>query len=193
MKSLYLFSLLFFISVGLYAQTANVSGSISRVNNTPMPNVMVSAIDENGNTVQSTVSQPDGSYSFSGLPVPAVYTIQPHYDGAAIEDVTTFDVVIGARHILGIESLSSPYSVIAGDVNASQNFTTFDLIQMRKIILNIESAFTAGSWRFMDANFQFPNPNNPFEDLEIGNIEVQLTTDVSDLDITGIKVGNLNL
>jgi hypothetical protein len=191
MRFLYFLISFLLLSISMYAQTAGISGSILRVDNTPMPDVTVTALDENGTVVQSTLSQQDGSYQFAGLPAPAAYTIHPHYEGNVLEDVSTLDIVLGARHILGVQSLSSPYEIIAGDVNLSQTFTTFDLIQMRKVILNIESAFLAGSWRFVDASFQFPEPDNPLNVLETAAVAVQLDTDVTALDFIGIKMGNL--
>ena len=41
--------------------------------------------------------------------------------------VTTFDLVLISRHILGLEALDSPYKMIAADVNMSGTISTSDV------------------------------------------------------------------
>ncbi|HRI58828.1 MAG TPA: cohesin domain-containing protein [Saprospiraceae bacterium] len=89
--------------------------------------------------------------------------IVPHKDDNPLNGVSTFDMVLISRHILGIEPLNSPYKIIAADVNKSNSITTFDIVEIRKLILGINQAFTnTTSWRFIRKDFTFPNPANPF-------------------------------
>ena len=64
--------------------------------------------------------------------------------------VTTFDIIIGTRHILGVETLNG-YKQLAGDVNNSGIFTTFDLVLMRKLILAVADTFPnqTSPWRYI--------------------------------------------
>jgi large repetitive protein len=78
--------------------------------------------------------------------------------------VTTWDLVLISRHILGIQTLGSPYKIIAADANKSNSVTTLDMVHIRKVILQIEPGFPNNtSWRFVDKTFVFPNPANPFQ------------------------------
>lgn len=71
--------------------------------------------------------------------------------------VTTWDLVLISRHILGVQLLGSPYKIIAADANANQSVTTLDMVAIRKIILQLESEFPDNtSWRFVDKDFVFP-------------------------------------
>jgi hypothetical protein len=99
-------------------------------------------------------------------------TITPHLDENPLNGVTTFDLVLITKHILGIQLLDSPYKMIAADVNNSSTITTADMIQLRKLILGIYDDFPNNtSWRFVDADYVFPDPTNPwlqeFPDPEI--------------------------
>ncbi len=122
------------------------------------------------------------------------YSILPEKNNNHINGVTTFDAVILTRHILNVELLNSPYKIIAADINRSKTVTTFDIVEMRKLILNIYSNFPNNSaWRFVSADYVFPDPLNPFsEDFpELININ-NLSESILDLDFIGIKIGDLN-
>ena len=70
--------------------------------------------------------------------------------------MSTFDLVLISKHILGINTFDSPYKHIAADVNQSGSITAFDLVQLRQLILNITTEFSNNdSWRFVDANHTF--------------------------------------
>jgi len=136
----------------------------------------------------------NGQFSMENLPADEDYNIKPtKYDNPR-NGVSTFDIVQIRKHILGIELLDSPYKLIAGDVNGSGNLSALDIVQIRNLILWNVDEFPNGmpSWRFVDANFVFSNPNNPFEDnfSEEKNIQ-DLATDLDDLDFVAIKLGDV--
>lgn len=138
----------------------------------------------------------DGEYMFqAALPVTSNYTVTPTKDDNPMNGVSTFDLVLMSKHILGIDPLNSPYKVIAADVNKSNSVTTFDIVELRKLILGIYSELPNNtSWRFIDTEFGFDDPNNPFvnapfaENKTIANIQADQMHD----DFVGIKIGDLN-
>jgi hypothetical protein len=104
-----------------------------------------------------------GEYGFERLQEGGDYTVTPLKDTDHRNGVSTFDVVLVQKHILG-QPLDSPYKVISADVNNSGSVTTLDIIQMRKLILNIDTEFANNtSWRFVDAAYTFPVDKNPLE------------------------------
>ncbi|MCB0608172.1 MAG: DUF11 domain-containing protein [Lewinella sp.] len=136
----------------------------------------------------------NGQYAFSGLLTGYDYTITPELDENYLNGVSTFDLILMAKHILGVQLLDSPYKMIAADINNSGTITTLDAIQLRKLILNITNSFANNtSWRFVDAGYLFPVPNNPwFETFpEIININ-DLSGLLSGQDFIGVKIGDLN-
>ena len=111
-----------------------------------------------------------GSLCLCTLPgVEQVFT--PEKDSDPLNGVTTYDLVLIQKHILGLEpfnfplTFESPYRMIAADANKSGSITSQDIVEIRKVILGLETKFpgTTPSWRFVDAAFTFPNSNNPFQ------------------------------
>lgn len=119
----------------------------------------------------------------------------PKLDRNFGEGVSTYDIILITKHILGIQALESPYKMIAADVNNSKSITTLDVIQLRKIILSIDTKFaTNTSWRFVDKKYLFPNPNNPWQEAfpEQLNLNLETFASRSDADFIAIKVGDVN-
>lgn len=137
----------------------------------------------------------DGTFDFPSLPLNQSYTLTPVYDTKPLNGVTTYDMVLIRRHILGILALSTPYKIIAADANASGSVTTYDLVILQKLILNVTDEFPNGnkSWRFVKADYMFPNPENPFTQPfpEIITVDPLLGNKWGQ-NFIGIKVGDVN-
>lgn len=123
------------------------------------------------------------------------------YSIAALRDtsdfrngVTTYDVLLGALHILGTQPFSSPWQTIACDVNGSGNLTVSDLLEMRDLILHGRHNFSGGqSWRFVNRDFTFDGVLDPFGDLAAASqINVPNMGETRDVFFVGIKMGDLN-
>ena len=137
----------------------------------------------------------DGTFRFEGLSLGADYTITPNRNEDFLNGVSTFDIVLISKHILGIERLQGPYKLIAADVNRSNSISALDLIQLRKMILSIDIRFKNNtSWRFVRSSYQFSDPENPWLESfpEIMNYN-DLNGDISTADFTAIKIGDVNL
>ncbi len=119
------------------------------------------------------------------------YVIEAERDIEYLNGVSTIDIVIIQRHILGLANLDSPYKMIAADVNDDQTITAFDLAELRKLILGVYSELPNNeSWRFADAaqNLSLSNPFNYDELLSI----VNLNQHEDNMDFVGIKIGDVN-
>ena len=121
-------------------------------------------------------------------------TITPSKENDPLNGVSTFDLVLINKHILGQAPLSSPYQFIAADINRSKSVTTFDVVELRKLILGIYTGFPQNtSWRFVDANYQFPNPSNPFQEPFPEKIVVpSMNTHMLSEDFVAVKIGDIN-
>ncbi|MCB9293122.1 MAG: T9SS type A sorting domain-containing protein [Lewinellaceae bacterium] len=74
--------------------------------------------------------------------------------------ISTFDLVLISKHILGVEQFEAPRDLIAADVNGVDGITTLDLIELRKAILGISATFAgAPHWRFIPCGYTFPTPD----------------------------------
>jgi hypothetical protein len=170
---------------------AQISGLVSTEDDDMVKDVEVVM---SGSQSGMVMSSPNGSFTFQNLKVGDDYSITPKKSGMAANGVTTFDMVLISRHILNVTTLDSPYKIIAADVNNSKSVTTLDLIQIRKIILSIDSEFANNkNWRFIPANYKFSNPKNPWADAfpEILNIN-NLSGNMANADFVAIKTGDVN-
>ncbi|MBK9583675.1 MAG: hypothetical protein IPO48_17815 [Saprospiraceae bacterium] len=63
--------------------------------------------------------------------------------------VSTLDLVMIQRHILGLQALDSNYKLIAADANNDGKVTASDLTDLRKLILGVTTALPNNtSWKF---------------------------------------------
>ncbi|MEZ4964946.1 MAG: proprotein convertase P-domain-containing protein [Saprospiraceae bacterium] len=156
--------------------------------------------DANVNLQAGTVnlfdmSDDQGAYIFNNsVPNNSNYTVTPTKDDNPLNGVSTYDLVLISKHILGLEPLNSPYKMIAADANKSNSITTFDIVEIRKLILGIYNELPNNtSWRFVDKGFVFPQPSNPFattfpETKSVAGVTVDQLAD----DFYGVKVGDVN-
>jgi hypothetical protein len=135
-----------------------------------------------------------GNYGFNAIPYASNSMVVPVKDDNPLNGVTTYDLVLISKHILGIEPLGSPYKMIAADANKSGSITTFDIVELRKLILGIYNTLPANtSWRFVDKSFVFPNQNNPFTTTFPESIAIPAISDnMYNQDFVAVKVGDVN-
>ncbi len=170
--------------------TAAIQGGIENENGEEIEDV---TIEVAGSNAIPYVTGANGSFAFPSLPVGSNYTITPAKDMNHLNGVTTFDLVLISKHILGIDLLDSPYKAIAADANQSGSVTTLDIVQIRKLILHIDDELqSSDSWRFVDANFVFSDANNPFADDFPEAIDVNNLTIDEAANFLAIKVGDVN-
>ncbi len=134
-----------------------------------------------------------GEYAFANMPMGGSYVVSPQLDVDYLNGVSTIDLIMIQRHILGIESLDSPYKLIAADVNNSGNINGVDLVELRKLILGIYMELPANdSWRFISDDYNFLDPVNPWaESFEEDYVINTLTNDMV-IDFIGVKIGDVN-
>ncbi|WP_421948613.1 SdrD B-like domain-containing protein [Phaeodactylibacter xiamenensis] len=168
------------------------AGAVNTEDNEPVEDVQVSL---SGQASTAMTTQNDGAYVFTNLTSGLDYTITPQRDGDYLNGVSTFDLVLISKHILGVGPLSTPYQRIAADVNNSGSITTLDLIQLRKLILSIDTEFANNtSWRFVETAYVFPDPSNPWAEQfpEVININDLPATSIMDADFVAVKIGDVN-
>ncbi len=123
------------------------------------------------------------------------FAVTPSKNINPLNGVSTYDLVLIQKHILGIELLDSPWKIIAADANQDGKVTTLDIITLRKLILGITTELPNGkSWRFAPKDYVFPNPANPFQPPFPERIEVPNTADpvLNYFQFTGVKIGDVD-
>lgn len=145
-----------------------------------------------GGETQTAVTDPVGHYllTVAGCTSYLVRPEKPTHTPPS-EGVTAADVLALRRHILGIEPLSSPFTLLAGDADASRSITSIDLRLLRQLILDLRSNLPGGLWRFLPVGYAFPDPAAPWNAPRTREYP-DLAANSTGQDYTAIKIGDAN-
>jgi hypothetical protein len=146
-----------------------------------------------GDTNLSVVTLADGSYDLSNILAGGTYCVTPNKtnDSSPANGVTVADLALIQRHILGIGPLDSPYKLLAADVNGNGILTVADLALIQRVILGLTNTYPAGLWRFVPANYVFPDPQNPWN-APTNRWYTNLLAAVANGNFVAIKLGDVN-
>ncbi|MFK7933268.1 MAG: T9SS type A sorting domain-containing protein, partial [Saprospiraceae bacterium] len=167
-----------------------LAGNVMTETGDEVPGSMISV---NGSMEMEMMTTTGGTFSVE-VEAGGDYSVSATKDVNPLNGVTTFDLVLMRKHVLGILPIDSPYKLIAADVNHSKAVTTLDMVMIRKLILGMETEFPqTESWRFIDAKHEFTDATNPWltEFPEVVNIN-NLTEDMTTADFVAIKMGDVN-
>ncbi len=140
----------------------------------------------------NTMTDAEGNYAFANISSMINYTLTPNYEGDYLNGVSTLDIILIQKHILGLEVFDSPYKVIAADVDASESISGADIVQLRKLILgHFDALPNNSSWKFVAEDQEFTDLFNPWPLEE--NIELLSDDSYMSEDFVSIKVGDVNL
>lgn len=127
----------------------------------PVAGVTLSANDDPNLT---TLSLTDGSYLLPSLPSGTTYCIKPAKttDSSTVAGLTSLDLALTQSHIVRRTLLDSPYKILAADADGSSSLTSLDLALVQSVIVRRTNQVPAGVWRFVRADYAFPNPQSPW-------------------------------
>ena len=149
-------------------------------------------IEGSGNMPPPYMTSTNGTYHFD-VSMGADYIIKPYKNQDPLNGVSTFDLVLITKHILGIQPFSSPYQYIAGDANKSNSVTAYDIVVLRKLILNLSTDIQNNtSWRFVPADYEFTQSNPLLESFEESILVSDLPGTMANLDFIAIKIGDVS-
>ena len=172
-------------------QVAQLGGLIQNDQGMAVQNVRVAVSGTNGGTAMTDAT---GGYAFPDLPLGGDYTVSPDKLTDPLNGVSTYDLVLLQKHILGEQALDNPYRIIAADANNSGHLSGLDIVAIRKAILYITDGFPANtSWRFVDASYTFLDPTHPLDEAwpEVRNAN-NLPGDLNFLNFIAVKIGDVS-
>ncbi len=168
-----------------------VSGTISYANSTEPFEGMVMKANDGENIVEAPTNK-SGQFAFN-LPSDD-YTLYGSNDQEYLNGVSTLDIVMIQKHILGNKKITNPYKLLAADVNQSGSLTAADMLVIRKVILGKSKSFKSASWVAVSEDYTFENPSKAereFDKAVVRNISVS-NTDIRNLDFVVIKMGDVS-
>ncbi len=157
--------------------------------------VSIKEIDVNINcdgVTKRTITDEQGNFILPSLEMYKNYEIVPHNNKNWTQGISTLDLVMVQRHVLGASKLTSPYKIIAADANNDQKVSVADIVALRKLVLGQDNNIANNnSWRFVKKSYVFPDPKNPwpFDESAVFNA---LDNSQMSTDFYAIKIGDIN-
>jgi len=152
----------------------------------PVSLVMVDASTEQG-FQEREISDEVGAFE---LRLPVNETYQLAFDKASDRNngVSIIDMVLVLRHILGLDRFHATYQYLAADVNGSGNVTTYDVVELRQVILGLDRVADIPAWRFADKHLLTQEGIPPMKDEMV----IDMLSADKEMDILAVKVGDVS-
>ena len=126
---------------------------------------------------------------------PGDYKVRPEKVDGVLNGVTTLDIVLIQRHMLGTATLTSPYARIAADVNGDGKINALDIVELRQMVLLKRTGFSgknAGmSWKFVSSAYNFTTGEPEGENYP-QEISIDPTINNTSVDFIAVKLGDVN-
>lgn len=169
--------------------TVTIAGAVMNEAGLPVNGV---SLDLTGDQTNSMTSGTDGLYNFDvANGSSCVIAPSKNNDVSTNNGVSTLDIILMQRHILGVQNLGSAYKVIAADVNRSESVSTLDIVYTRAMILQTSTSFPGGDlWTFVNSDYVFPDAMNPFPYEHTRSYSS--ASEAGDQNFVGIKLGDVN-
>lgn len=171
---------------------ADITGSIQTQTGNKLSGATVILTNDIPEMTRTSLTSTGGNYEFLNAFMHYDYNIEGSKNDDYMNGVSTLDLVLIQRHILGISLLDNAYSVIAADINKDDKINTADIVELRKLILGIYNELpNNGSWRFVDGKQTFNNVLNPWPVKE--NIQIfDFDQKKENQNFVSVKVGDVN-
>ncbi len=175
-------------------QMATIAGAIQTEKGDKVENVSVEMTASSSSYIfKPFMTGNNGAFTFANVATNGNYAVTPKKDDDALNGVSTYDLVLMSKHILNQQPLTTPYKLIAADINKNGKITTADMVELRKLILHINANLPNNtSWRFIEKSFNFPNPANPWSTVFPELMNFNNIPQGAQADFVGVKVGDLN-
>ncbi len=166
-----------------------ISGAVVDSEGNPIVNVKI--IKENDLVSESIFTDINGNFVMSDIVNSKDCDISVVKNDDYLNGVTTLDLILIQRHILGLDIFDQSRKYVAADVNNDTRVSAADLVELRKLILGITDKFKQSySWRFCTDLPAF-NQNSKIELNEKYRI-AKGAKDLKGLNFTGIKIGDVD-
>jgi len=190
-----------FCTVTVYIQdnvtgtNAMLAGQIITEDDKKVENATVKLEDMEIRETVSVKTNDDGFFEFS-VPTGRDYKVKAEMSGNYLNGLTTLDLVLIQKHILGIKDLNTPYKLLAADANNDQRVTASDILALRKLILgSTDNLENTDAWEFVDNKYEFINPRNPWltQEQDMHTIYLNgMNGDVTNNHFVAVKIGDVN-
>ncbi len=168
-----------------------ISGTVS-LYGSDNPAKDIEIIADNGENKVIYKTDDQGKYAFNLSN--NNYEISGKSDKNYPQGITTLDLVIIQKHLLGMKEITDPYKLLAADVNNNGSIAASDMLELRRVILGIQNSFANNSWIAINKDYVFENPANALaeaKNAQVRKIKVA-NQNISNLDFLAVKMGDMN-
>jgi trimeric autotransporter adhesin len=167
-----------------------VKGSI---NNCVYENGLQEVMVNLDNGVETKVSMTDSNGKFSSGLNDGSYNITAKKQISGIPGLTTLDLVIIQKHVLGLKTVKDYCKLASMDINGDGKITASDILSGRKLILGYSEAKL--NYNFLSNSYISENINNPLFSLKDAysiKLNVEKGHSYNSIDFSGVMTGDVN-
>jgi len=171
---------------------ASIAGQVSTLQGDMFTDAMIIADAALAEFPRQAMTDEQGQYEFDNMPLGLDYALNGSIEGGDhAVGVSTLDLVLIYKHILDLAAFSDPYQLAASDINNDGRISTVDLVELRKIILNVSDRFSNNDgWIVVpeqaEVNTQL------LSDVQKSLTISQLSSAMEQQNFKAIKVGDVN-
>ena len=168
--------------------TASLAGMVTNAQD------KLAMVAKKGSESVVAYTESDGSYKIDNLSA-GDYTVSGSSDVNYLKGVSTLDLVLIQKHILGMKKITNPYKIIAADANASGKINSSDLLHIRKVLLGKKNGFDNSSWLALSSDYTFSGAENALTELSEARVRtVNLKKDdvINGVDFVSVKIGDVS-
>lgn len=160
----------------------------------PVGKVKITASNPDTGISMESITDGLGAFEIDNVPTNQSYKIKPTKNDSIKEGLSTLDVILIQRHILGANKFTDPLQIIAADMDGNKKISVSDLVVLRKVILGSATTLPGNRdcYTFVDDDYVFPNPSSPYNYPDYILTPVLGEQAISGLDFTAIKLGDVN-
>lgn len=173
-------------------QVIELAGTVHTESDMPLENIEIKV---SGGFTFATKTDAQGQFKVPLLSNFRTINIAPFTDSDARIGISTADMIRIQKHILGVDPFTTPYQLLASDLDGNSQINFIDLIRIRKMILGLETGEDLPKlWYFIPTNFQFQQPETPWSEVIPETIEVPAGANPNNvfIDFVAVKVGDAN-
>jgi len=109
------------------AAKLDIVGKIRTEDGKNVENVEVVATSNSPEFPKTDYTDDNGLYAFNDSPALFNFTLTPELDNDYLNGVSTLDILLMQKHVLGTQVFDTPYKFIAADINNDQTVSAIDL------------------------------------------------------------------
>jgi hypothetical protein len=173
---------------GWIDESHDVEGRVITVKGKPIKGMIMI----NDNELE-TLTGENGLYKFKNVPF-SEFTIKGYSKDNYRDGISTLDLLLIQRYILGLYDFNSPYKLIAADANGDKRISANDLVELANLVLGRRDTLSNVSRLAILTDYHFSKPDRAYKEVDKAS-----TATISDfdfftkhIDFYGIKIGDVN-